>query len=183
MPLRQIHRKRSPPPPLPRQKWKGKHNAVTSRARIFKRLRSPGIDSKEWIPPAYVAWRAGTINLFLLGAYSPHRLFKNSSSVANQTMPCWLEGEGVKTTENKIHWPPLQCTQHLHKGSEFSSYDVPFPLCKLYLLKFKICLYSFFKRFPPHYNNPVFVLKFFDVHCNLQWASHLINPFNLNLII
>jgi hypothetical protein len=37
-------------------------------ARIFKRLRSPGIDSKEWIPLAYVAWRAGTIILFLLGS-------------------------------------------------------------------------------------------------------------------
>jgi hypothetical protein len=37
-------------------------------ARIFKRLWSPGIDSKEWIPPAYVARRAGTITLFLLGA-------------------------------------------------------------------------------------------------------------------
>ncbi len=34
--------------------------------RIFKRLWSKGIDSKEWIPPAYVAWRAGTITLFLL---------------------------------------------------------------------------------------------------------------------
>ncbi len=30
-------------------------------ARILKRLWSPGIDSKEWIPPAYVAWRASTI--------------------------------------------------------------------------------------------------------------------------
>ncbi len=38
------------------------------RARIFKRLWSPGIDSKEWIPPAYVAWRAGTITLFLLSS-------------------------------------------------------------------------------------------------------------------
>ncbi len=28
------------------------------RARIYKRLRSPGIDSEESIPPAYVAWRA-----------------------------------------------------------------------------------------------------------------------------
>jgi hypothetical protein len=37
-------------------------------ARIFKRWWSPGIDSKEWIPPAYVAWRAGTITLFLLGS-------------------------------------------------------------------------------------------------------------------
>ncbi len=39
-----------------------------TRARIFKRLWSPGIDSKEWIPPAYVAWRAGMITLFLLGS-------------------------------------------------------------------------------------------------------------------
>ncbi len=39
-----------------------------SWARIFKRLWSPGIDSKASIPPAYVAWRAGTITLFLLGA-------------------------------------------------------------------------------------------------------------------
>ncbi len=32
-----------------------------SWARNFKCLWSPGIDSKEWIPPAYVVWRAGTI--------------------------------------------------------------------------------------------------------------------------
>jgi hypothetical protein len=30
----------------------------TCRARIFKLLWSPGIDSKEPIPPACVAWRA-----------------------------------------------------------------------------------------------------------------------------
>ncbi len=35
---------------------------VLYRARICKRLRSPGIDFKESIPPAYVAWRAGTSN-------------------------------------------------------------------------------------------------------------------------
>jgi hypothetical protein len=44
------------------------------RVRIFKLLRTPGIDSKESIPPAYVAWRAGTITLFILGS------FTNSSS-------------------------------------------------------------------------------------------------------
>jgi hypothetical protein len=33
-----------------------------NRARIFKCLRSPGINSKESIPPAYVAWRAGISN-------------------------------------------------------------------------------------------------------------------------
>ncbi len=42
-----------------------------ARARIFKLVRSPEIDSKESIPPAYVAWRAGTTALFLLGSYPP----------------------------------------------------------------------------------------------------------------
>ncbi len=42
--------------------------AYVARARIFKRLWIPGIDSKELIPSAYVARRAGTITLFLLGA-------------------------------------------------------------------------------------------------------------------
>ncbi len=46
-----------------------------SRGGIFKLLRSPVIDSKESIPPVYVGWRAGTTFLFLLGSYSPHRLF------------------------------------------------------------------------------------------------------------
>jgi hypothetical protein len=38
-----------------------------TRDGIFKLLRSPGIDPKETIPPAYAAWRAGTTTLFLLG--------------------------------------------------------------------------------------------------------------------
>ncbi len=38
------------------------------RAGIFKPLWSPGIDAKASTPPAYVAWRAGTITLFLVGA-------------------------------------------------------------------------------------------------------------------
>ncbi len=39
------------PPPLPRQIRRKK-----IRARIFKLFRSPGIDSKESIPPTYEAW-------------------------------------------------------------------------------------------------------------------------------
>ncbi len=35
-------------------------SGVITEARICKRLRSPGIDSKESMPQAYVAWRAGT---------------------------------------------------------------------------------------------------------------------------
>ncbi len=41
---------------------------VHNWTRIIKRVWGPGIDSKELIPPAYVAWRAGTITLFLLGS-------------------------------------------------------------------------------------------------------------------
>jgi hypothetical protein len=40
------------------------HNGLKYTARIFKLLRSPGIDSKESIPPAYVVWRAGTTTPF-----------------------------------------------------------------------------------------------------------------------
>ena len=35
---------------------------------IVKHLMSPRIDSKESIPPAYAAWRAGTITLFQIGS-------------------------------------------------------------------------------------------------------------------
>jgi hypothetical protein len=41
---------------------------VPARAGIFKRVWGPGIDSKEWIPPAYVVWRAGTMTPFLPGS-------------------------------------------------------------------------------------------------------------------
>ncbi len=36
---------------------------------IFKLLWSPEIDSDESIAPTYVAWRAGTRTLFLLGSW------------------------------------------------------------------------------------------------------------------
>ncbi len=44
---------------------------VAARDGIFKLLGSPGIDSKESIPPACVAWWAGTTILFLLGSLPP----------------------------------------------------------------------------------------------------------------
>jgi hypothetical protein len=49
------------------------------RDGIFKLLRSPRIDSKEWIPPAYVAWRAGTTTLFLLGSLNTVDCSKTSA--------------------------------------------------------------------------------------------------------
>ncbi len=47
-----------------------------ARARIFKLLRSPRIDSKDSIPTAYVAWGAGTTTLFLLGSLPPIECLK-----------------------------------------------------------------------------------------------------------
>jgi hypothetical protein len=48
------------------------------RARICKRLRSPGIDSNESIPPAYVAWRAGTSNRAVVSARQAGNRFLGS---------------------------------------------------------------------------------------------------------
>jgi hypothetical protein len=52
-----------------------------SRAGICKRLRSPGIDSKESIPPAYVAWRAGTSNEVVVPALQAGNRFLGSKKV------------------------------------------------------------------------------------------------------
>jgi hypothetical protein len=55
------------------------------RARMSTLLGSARIDSKKSISPAYVAWRAGTTTLFLLGSYSSRRLFKNFSTDVQHT--------------------------------------------------------------------------------------------------
>ncbi len=55
------------------------------RARIFNFLGSPRMGSKESIPPAYLAWRAGTTTLFLLCSYIRHRLFINFQLRRQQT--------------------------------------------------------------------------------------------------
>ena len=40
---------------------------LTIGAQICKTLESPGINSRDSIPLAFVAWRAGTTALFLIG--------------------------------------------------------------------------------------------------------------------
>jgi len=47
-------------------------------ARICKRLRRLGIDSEDSIPPAYVAWRAGTTNRVVLPASQAGNRFLGS---------------------------------------------------------------------------------------------------------
>jgi hypothetical protein len=47
-----------------------------TEAVFLKLLWSPGIDSKELIPPAYVAWRADTPTLLLFGCWPPWIVLK-----------------------------------------------------------------------------------------------------------
>jgi hypothetical protein len=54
-----------------------KHQEI-NRARICRRLRSPGIDSKVSIPPANVAWRAGTSNRIVVPARQAWNRFLGS---------------------------------------------------------------------------------------------------------
>ncbi len=51
------------------------HPTTTSRSVVVY-LFAVSCVKKETIPPVYVTLRAGTKTLFLLGSYSPHKLFK-----------------------------------------------------------------------------------------------------------
>ncbi len=51
---------------------------ITQRARIYKRLRSSGIDSKESISPAYEAGRAGMSNRLVVPACQARNRFQGS---------------------------------------------------------------------------------------------------------
>jgi hypothetical protein len=53
-------------------------NNAGPRARICKRLRSPGIDSEKSIPLAYVARRAGTTNTVFIPAHQAGNRFRGS---------------------------------------------------------------------------------------------------------
>ncbi len=68
-------------------------------ARICKRLWSPGIDSEESIPPACVAWRAGTTNRVVVSARQDGNRFLGS-----------LKGLRIRAqdfrndAQNTVHW-------------------------------------------------------------------------------
>ncbi len=51
---------------------------------------------------------------------NPHRRYSKEMTGRTQTLPWWLEGVWVKTTENKIHWPrcrPHTCEKHDYRHS------------------------------------------------------------------
>ncbi len=51
---------------------------MLARVRISKPLRSPEIDSKESIPPAYAPWQAGTSNRVVVTARKDGNRFLGS---------------------------------------------------------------------------------------------------------
>jgi hypothetical protein len=85
-----------------------------NRARICKRLWSPGIDSEDSIPPAYVAWRAA-VRLIEL-SYRPARLGIDS----------WAPLSGIRALDGI--WRPQadsqltedRCSQAMHAQSVLS---------------------------------------------------------------
>ncbi len=56
------------------------HKIPNEAFRTSDGLKSPGIGSEESIPPAYVAWRP-LRQPYSYSVPSPHRLFKNFSTV------------------------------------------------------------------------------------------------------
>jgi hypothetical protein len=69
-----------------------KLDIVCSCARICKRLRNPGINSKESLPPAYVARPAGTTNRVIL-----------------------TYRQGTCRLEESIPWNQFLCSLKVHK--------------------------------------------------------------------
>ncbi len=72
----------------------GVYFKITFRARICKRLRSPGIDSKESIPPAYVVWRAGMTILQRLAESIPGLLKRLQIRALLATWHCFKFNQG-----------------------------------------------------------------------------------------
>ncbi len=69
------------------------------RGRICKRLRSPGIDSKESIPPAYVAWRASIRQIGL--SYRPAQGWKSIPGLLKRFTNT---GSEVRLLEPALFW-------------------------------------------------------------------------------
>ncbi len=63
------------------------------RTRICKRSRRSGIDSEDSIPPAYVAWRAGTTNRVVVPARQAGNRFLGSfKGLQIRAIPAKMDG-------------------------------------------------------------------------------------------
>jgi hypothetical protein len=76
-----------------------------TRARICKRLRSPGIDSEESIQSAYVAWRAGTTNRVVVPVHQAENRLLGS-----------LKGLQIRAQNNVLKHSFLYHVMHIQEG-------------------------------------------------------------------
>ncbi len=76
---------------------------IECRGGIFKLLWSTTIDSGESIPRAYVARRAGTRNLFLLGSWPPQIVQKFQHRSKKETGYKKARGGGVGESEMSLY--------------------------------------------------------------------------------
>ncbi len=95
---------------------------VPNRARICKRLWSPGIDSEESIPPAYVAWPSGTTNRAIVLARKAGNRFMGSLKglQIRAQISRWVLMHMFQTRSSYIQeqvvFPAIGCTSRQETG-------------------------------------------------------------------
>ncbi len=101
---------------------------IITRARICKCLWSPGIDSEESIPPAYVAWRTGTTNRVIIPARQAGNQFMGSlkglqiRAQMNYKTLTWVRCSSVPVHSQSSSLPfGASCS----RGKEQAQPDVP----------------------------------------------------------
>jgi hypothetical protein len=115
-----------PPPPLKRRGCGNPPPTHVHQSRISKRLRSPGIESEEAIPPAYVAWRGGTSNRVVITARKAGNRFLGSlKGLQIRALPLYVGGIRKKIYKDDFAFGllvPSSVTSYRRSGGEPSPY-------------------------------------------------------------
>ncbi len=112
-------------------------NLTKNIARICKRLWSPGIDSEESIPPAYVVWRAGKTNRVVVPAREDGNFLGSLKGLQIRALNCrlfdmWFGNPPFLFSDVCLTWgravappalrPPCKL-RHVEEGGVVSSLD------------------------------------------------------------
>ncbi len=103
------------------------------RARICKLLRCSGIDSKESIPAAYVAWRAGTTTLFVVPSarLDSCELLKSLQNRAQYFKPLQNEPSMHVRVNRSTYVGPIFTRQSAHRSNNRTlAYTVHIGYCR-----------------------------------------------------
>ena len=108
-----------------------------ARARICNRLWSPGIDSEKSIPPAYVAFRAGTTNRVVVPASQAGNRFLGSlKGLQIWALTSWYPEDGEDGLVHSAHLEVLIAVlRHARSGGRSYKKERIFrlePSCKIW---------------------------------------------------